>query len=103
MIHAERVRLFEKAVECFGIEAQENMCIEECAELIQAINKKHRRIPSNIAEEIADVEIMLEQVKLINRCGTEVERIKTDKLVRLSAMVEREKNNNAGNDINATD
>jgi NTP pyrophosphatase (non-canonical NTP hydrolase) len=88
MIDAERISLYERAVEIFGSEAQENMCIEECAELIQAINKKHRHLQSNIAEEIADVEIMLEQVKMINHCQEEVEKTKEEKLFRLSMIAE---------------
>lgn len=98
----EAVQIYEKAVNRFGDEAQENMCIEECAELIQAINKKHRHLPSNIAEEIADVEIMLEQLKLINHCQDEVEKIKQDKLFRLTKMLEKG-NNDARNDITTTD
>lgn len=33
-------------------------CIEECAEMIQAINKKRRGRAHNLSEEIADVEIL---------------------------------------------
>lgn len=88
MTEAERTSLYERAIKCFGYEAQENLCVEECAELIQAINKKHRRIPHNISEEIADVEITLEQLKIINHCQEETERIKRDKLSRLSMIVD---------------
>lgn len=75
--------ILRKAINFCGDEAQENMCIEEMAELIQAINKKHRGKPHNIPEEIADVEIMLEQLKLINYCRADVERIKAEKILRL--------------------
>lgn len=71
------------AIEYYGAEVQENQCIEECAELIQAINKKHRGREHNIPEEIADVEICLEQLKVINNCADEVERYKTAKTERL--------------------
>jgi ubiquinone biosynthesis protein UbiJ len=73
------------AIELYGSDAQERQCIEECAELIQAINKKHRGKEHNIAEEIADVENMLFQVKEINDCFEEVKRIKREKLERLAA------------------
>jgi NTP pyrophosphatase (non-canonical NTP hydrolase) len=73
------------AIDLYGRERQEQLCIEECAELIQAINKKHRGKQHNIPEEIADVEIMLYQVKEINGCAEEVERIKKEKLERLAA------------------
>lgn len=61
--------------------------IEECAELIQAINKEHRGRAHNISEEIADVEIYLEQLKIINNCADEVERYKTAKMKRLKARI----------------
>ena len=75
------------AIEYYGAEMQENQCIEECAELIQAINKKHRGREHNIPEEIADVEICLEQLKMINNCADEVERYKTAKTERLKARI----------------
>ena len=81
------VEILKAAIKTFGAEHQENMCIEECAELIQAINKKHRGQPHNIPEEIADVEIMLEQLKLINCCRADVERKKQEKLQRLAKVV----------------
>ena len=81
------VEILKEAINIYGIENQENMCIEECAELIQAINKKHRGLKHNIPEEIADVEIMLEQLKIINRCRARVEEIKQKKLQRLSREV----------------
>lgn len=76
--------VLKKAISLYGDEAQENQCIEEMAELIQAINKKHRGKAHNIPEEIADVEIMLEQLKIINCCRADVNTIKTEKIMRLS-------------------
>ena len=75
--------IMKAAISCFGGQAQENQAIEECAELIQAISHKHRGREHNIAEEIADVEIMLEQLKIINGCGAEVEEIRKSKMERL--------------------
>ena len=77
------------AIEYYGEEVQENQCIEECAELIQAINKKHRGREHNIPEEIADVEICLEQLKMINNCADEVERYKTAKTERLKERINK--------------
>ena len=71
------------AIRTFGEKTQERQAIEECAELIQAINHKHRGRPSNIPEEIADVEIMLEQLKIINDCADEVKSMREIKLARL--------------------
>ena len=79
--------IYKSAIEVFGAENQENICIEECAELIQAINKKHRGKEHNISEEIADVEITIEQLKIINDCHKEVEAIKEQKINRLFASV----------------
>lgn len=75
--------IFETAIRVYGVFNQENMVIEECAELIQAINKKHRGLQHNIPEEIADVEIMLEQLKIANDCHKEVEAIHKEKVKRL--------------------
>lgn len=72
-----------KAITKYGAEAQEGVAQEECAELIQAISKKHRGKPHNITEEIADVEIMLEQLKIINGCEDEVKEIRKQKIKRL--------------------
>jgi NTP pyrophosphatase (non-canonical NTP hydrolase) len=71
------------AIRVFGEEAQEGVAIEECSELIQAISHKHRGREHNIAEEIADVEIMLEQLKIINNCRNEVAEIHKQKIDRL--------------------
>lgn len=71
------------AIHTFGEEAQERQAIEECSELIQAISHKHRGRPNNVAEEIADVEIMLDQLKIINDCAGKVEEIRKHKIERL--------------------
>lgn len=86
----ETTGILKATIHKYGAENQENMCIEECAELIHAINKKHRGKPHNIAEEIADVEIVLEQVKMINGCYGEVDEIKKQKLARLSDSIKEQ-------------
>ena len=77
------IEILTEAIKTFGEKAQEEMAIEECSELIQAISHKHRGREHNIAEEIADVEIMLEQLKIINCCYGEVEKIRKAKIDRL--------------------
>jgi NTP pyrophosphatase (non-canonical NTP hydrolase) len=84
--------LYKAAIKKYGATAQENMCIEECAELIQAINKKHRGLEHNIAEEIADVEIVLAQLKTINACWETVATIKQVKMRRLAASLQKNEN-----------
>lgn len=57
----------------YGYEAQAMQCIEECAELIQAINKYRRygdEAKDNLVEEIADVQIMLDQLLYLLNADT---------------------------------
>lgn len=73
------------ALVCFGIEAQRIKCIEEMAELTKelckdAIGKGDR---DHIAEEIADVKIMLMQMERHYCVGAEVGRWEAKKLKRL--------------------
>lgn len=78
-----------EAVRVFGEETQEMMFFEECGELFQALSKKRRGFKdTNIAEEIADVEIMLEQLKHIHKCHGEVTYWKEKKLLRLCGRIE---------------
>lgn len=76
-------QILRQAIAFYGAEHQENMCIEEMAELAVAILHKRRGREHNIPEEIADVEIMLEQMKMVHCCAEDVERIKVKKLQRL--------------------
>lgn len=75
--------IYISAIRTFGAYGQERVAIEECSELIQAISHKHRGREHNIPEEIADVEICIEQLKIINGCAKEVERVKAEKMKRL--------------------
>lgn len=80
--------IYKMAIEKWGREEQTNLAIEEMAELMQAINKT-RRYPNslkardNIAEEIADVSVMLEQLILIYDCQENVEDWKERKVSRI--------------------
>ena len=75
----------------YGYPSQSSQLMEECAELIQAVNKYKRAKTSdaqyiafrNYVEEIADVEIMLEQIKyLIGVKDADLEETKKFKLHR---------------------
>ena len=64
-------------IDNYGTKNQEDIAIEELAELQKAI-LKHRRKRSEkrrkaIIDEIADVSVMLEQLKIIYSCHKEVE------------------------------
>ena len=78
--------------EFYGANRQSNQLIEECGELIQAINKWKRFYFFNevawnpihaVMEEIADVEVMLEQIKhLLNLPEQTINEIKVAKVKR---------------------
>lgn len=87
--------IYKKALSKYGIELQMLVCIEECSELIKALTKYRRIIETdsayskcenavkNIAEEIADVKIMIEQVTMALDIHGEVNRQQMIKLERL--------------------
>ena len=81
--------------EHYGYEPQSNMLIEEMAELTQAISK-YRRDNSkknfdNIIEEIADVEVILHQIKhLLGINPKYVEQIKIEKVNRTKERIAKE-------------
>ncbi|MGE4267150.1 MAG: hypothetical protein AB7F25_06925 [Deferribacterales bacterium] len=71
---------------------QDEICIEECAELIQAFQKIKRvdeysamACVEHLIEELVDVEIMIEQMKLRYPFQGLRERIETMKLNRLAS------------------
>jgi len=72
----------------FGNDAQLTKAIEELSELQKAICKYKlgEKDGKDIIEEVADVEIMTEQIKLMFDCHAEVEKIKLSKINR---MIER--------------
>lgn len=81
------IKAFEKAIETYGINNQVIVAIEELSELQKELCKVLRinlgRPRSRMAEEIADVEIMLEQLKMIFKNDENVEMYRLDKVVRL--------------------
>ena len=82
----------KKIADTYGYDAQSRQLIEEMAELTQAINKAWRMgndfdnllvQKRNIKEEIADVYIMLEQMKyLLNIYEDDIETIINRKILR---------------------
>ena len=78
--------LYAKALLKWGLDAQLDMAQEECAELIMAINKLRRskyRRKSFVAEEIADVRIMINQIILGLEIQKQVDKFTDLKLARL--------------------
>ena len=84
--------IYKQAIDKFGVVSQMRMAQEECAELIVAISKDIRYASIETANclhgEIADVEIMLEQLKLIFDCHDIIETVKGQKLDRLKGLIE---------------
>ncbi len=86
----------------YGFDMQSNLLMEECGELIQAVNKYKRMIYSgkevfssleHLIEEIADVELMIEQIKaLLNISEKHIEVWKKDKVIRTSKRISEERN-----------
>lgn len=104
----EKIRKIAKHYE---YETQSLQCIEEMAELIQAINKYWKSelqcgkylydpwdgyMPSdsyeylNLVEEIADVQIMLEQMKFFLSAETTVKKIMEEKIERQLKRIQEE-------------
>ena len=64
----ERQEILQSAIDTYGPEHQVDMAIEEMAELIKALLKMRRPDKASwadVLEEIADVQIMLDQLRLI--------------------------------------
>lgn len=89
--------VLQKAINTYGVENQMIKTVEELSELSQALCKSLVRLNytkektsleddlksvDNIFKEMADVEIMLEQCKIIFQCDKEVNRWKQKKIER---------------------
>ena len=77
--------ILKQAIAHYGDKMQLTVAMEEMAELQKELSKAIRGNPdySHIAEEIADVEIMVEQLKIIFDCKFQVSSWKHTKLERL--------------------
>lgn len=102
----------EMIADHYGYEPQSRQLIEEMAELIVALNKVRRytdekeasrgtasqladivktsEAVNNAVEEIADVEIMLAQIKYLMDCEEAVEEVKQQKIARQIRRMEGE-------------
>ena len=96
-----------KIAEHYGYEEQSSQLTEECAELIQAVSKYRRAnvdVPytktqasaqrvalDNLVEEIADVEIMLEQIRYLLQIPEEdIQAVKIYKVNRTKERIQNE-------------
>ena len=86
--------LCEDIARHYGETNQLNQLQEELAELIMAVNKYKRDKENidNLIEEIADVEIMIQQIKYLLRLNPEyLEMITINKLLRQKRRIKEEK------------
>lgn len=78
---------FREAIKQYGEANQLIVLFEEMSELqkevCKSIRYNKRQLKPKIAEELADVEIMLEQLKIIFDIDDDVEGWRLDKVVRL--------------------
>lgn len=91
MIDLQRKILLSRAIRVFGEKNQMDIAVEEMAELTKAICKVKRAegLPEyidavkNLIEEVGDVQIMLDQLRLIfNNSTADVEEEKLERLAR---------------------
>lgn len=85
--------LFAKASEKWGEQFQLVMGLEECAELQKEICKIYRGDYSlerqqKLAEEIADVELMCDQLEYMFGLANKIQEHRTQKLNRLAELLE---------------
>ncbi len=83
----EEAKLDALALKTWGIDSQLDMAIEECAELIFAIQKSRRtqhKGNSSVCEELGDVQNCINQLKALY---PDFERMRQEKLDRLAGML----------------
>lgn len=89
MTTEERRALLDRAITAYGAPAQMDMAVEEMAELTKALCKIKRAQAGcevtaaigNVVEEMADVQIMLDQLRIIfHRSTEEAEEAKLERL-----------------------
>lgn len=78
----ERKKLYQKAIDTWGIDAQRYMLFEELGELVTAIAQENRGRVSkkDIITELADVSIMCEQMALFLWYDEKEKEFKLDRL-----------------------
>ena len=87
----EENKIYQEAIDLFGVMSQKIMVIEEMSELTKELCKelRERGNVEDIADELADVEITLAQIKQIYNIHKTVEEHKDFKLRRLATNMEK--------------
>lgn len=93
--------IYKKALLKWGEGAQIAMVFEEMAELQKELCKclRGKNVTGQIAEEIADVEIMLSQMKTLFKIENQVEDAKQYKLARLEGKLNEPGDKHIENDV----
>ena len=100
---AETAKIYRAAIEVFGGDLQVAVAIEEMAELTKELCKAERKLfaaemfigdgkidnHDEIAEEIADVQIVLEELMLLFGISSKVQKARKRKLERLEMRIEK--------------
>ena len=85
-IVARRDEIYRAALDAYGAEEQRWHTVEELTEMLVAlchVRCRHDSI-THLAEEIADAQIMLEQMALLYGCAELVEQYRAQKLLYLA-------------------
>lgn len=84
--------ILQNAIELFGEQSQIEMMIEECSELIQALQKLKRKGEADtidhVQEELADVAIMIQQMHHVFNENGEITSWVNRKIARLKKRID---------------
>jgi hypothetical protein len=83
---AENRKLYRSAVTTFGHGPQIDVAVREAASLIGEIQKHKLMRPCNVQQAIADLEIMLSQLRIIFPGVVEA---KKQRLIRLQGLIDK--------------
>ena len=75
--------IYNESIRVFGAAFQIEKMIEECAELIKALQNYKQNRPNNVAEEVADVEIMCSKMRLLFPGVKEIKKKNIERLEKL--------------------
>lgn len=109
LTNEERKEIISEAVTLFGVPAQTDMAIEEMAELTKELLKirrvkapmgapEYRAALAKVIEEMADVQVMLDQLKIMYGPCEEMEKFKIKRLA-VKTLIERGKTSASAEDL----
>lgn len=88
----EAIVICKKAIDTWGPAMQQVVAMEECSELIEAITNSTMREPHNVEEEVADIEIMCIQLRLmygneaVEKAALEIENLSIKRIIQIKAI-----------------